>query len=114
MRNKKLQSIDRYSLNINIMLSKRIQTRIQYSCLENPMDKFFFAFCHEGDVICISEVIDISPCPACASSSPAFLMSAGLKFMSGGQESQITVTLLFIDMAGHIPFHTTCEMTVRK
>ena len=39
MRNKKLQSIDRYSLNINIMLSKRIQTRIQYSCLENPMDR---------------------------------------------------------------------------
>ena len=34
-------------------------------------------FCHKGGVICISEVIDISPAisiPACASSSPAFLM----------------------------------------
>ena len=34
-------------------------------------------FYHKGDVICISEVIDISPgilIPACASSSPAFLM----------------------------------------
>ena len=34
-------------------------------------------FLHKGDVICISEVIDISPCnliPACASSSPAFHM----------------------------------------
>ena len=38
---------------------------------------FFFAFCHKGGVICISEVIEISPpilIPACASSSPAFLM----------------------------------------
>ena len=34
-------------------------------------------FCHQGGVICISEVIDISGAiliPACASSSPAFLM----------------------------------------
>ena len=36
-------------------------------------------FCHKGGVICISEVIDISPSnldtsSACASSSPAFLM----------------------------------------
>ena len=38
--------------------------------------QFLFAFCHKGGVICISEVIDISPSliPACASSSPAFLM----------------------------------------
>ena len=39
--------------------------------------KFFFTFCHKGDVISISEVIDISPAiliPACASSSLAFLM----------------------------------------
>ena len=38
---------------------------------------FFFAFCHKSGVICISEVIDISPrnlILACASSSPAFLM----------------------------------------
>ena len=38
---------------------------------------FFFAFCHKGGVICISEVIDISMAvliPACGSSSPAFLM----------------------------------------
>ena len=37
----------------------------------------FFTFYHKGGVICISEVIDISPTiliPACASSSPAFLM----------------------------------------
>ena len=34
-------------------------------------------FCHKGGVICISQVIDISPSnliPACVSSSPAFLM----------------------------------------
>ena len=39
--------------------------------------KFLFTFWHKGGVICISEVIDISPgnlIPACASSSPAFLM----------------------------------------
>ena len=38
---------------------------------------FFFAFCHKGGVICISEIIDIYPeilIPACASSSPAFVM----------------------------------------
>ena len=38
---------------------------------------FFLAFCHKGVVIWISEVIYISPTiliPACASSSPAFLM----------------------------------------
>ena len=37
----------------------------------------FFIFCHKGGVICISEVIDISPSnldSSCASSSPAFLM----------------------------------------
>ena len=36
-----------------------------------------FTFCHKCGVICISEVMDISPViliPACASSSPAFLM----------------------------------------
>ena len=49
MRNKKLQSIDRYSLNIKIMLSKRIQTRIQHSCLENPMDRgVWWATVHGG------------------------------------------------------------------
>ena len=74
----------------------------------------YFAFCDKGGVICMSEVIDISPCPACVSSSPVFLMPSGLKFMSGGQESQITVTLFFIDMVGHIPFHTTCEMNKKK
>ena len=68
---------------------------LQYSCLENAMDRgvwqatvlgvtksqtqlndFTFIFCHKGGVICISEVIDISAIliPACASSSPAFLM----------------------------------------
>ena len=39
--------------------------------------EFLFTFCHKGGVICISEVIDISPTiliPACVSSSPAFLM----------------------------------------
>ena len=39
--------------------------------------EFLFTFCHKGDVICISEVIDISPAiliPTWASSSPAFLM----------------------------------------
>ena len=38
---------------------------------------YSFTFCHKGGVICISEVIDIFPAiliPACASSSPAFLM----------------------------------------
>ena len=34
--------------------------------------QFLFTFCHKGSVICISEVIDISP--VCASSSPAFRM----------------------------------------
>ena len=37
---------------------------------------FFFTFCHKDGVICISEVIDISPSNldcTCASSSPAFL-----------------------------------------
>ena len=37
-----------------------------------------FTFCHKGDVICLLQVIDISPSslliPACASSSPAFHM----------------------------------------
>ena len=41
--------------------------------------QFLFAFCHEDGIICVSEVIDISPgsfsgIPACASSSLAFLM----------------------------------------
>ena len=39
--------------------------------------QFLFTFCHKGGVICISEVIDISPTiliPACVSSSPVFLM----------------------------------------
>ena len=39
--------------------------------------EFLFTFCHKCGVICISEVIDISPgilIPACVSSSPAFLM----------------------------------------
>ena len=38
---------------------------------------FFFVFCHKGGVICIFEIIDILPeilIPACASSSPVFLM----------------------------------------
>ena len=38
---------------------------------------FFFPFCNKGGVICISEVIVISPAnliSACASSSPVFLM----------------------------------------
>ena len=38
---------------------------------------FFFTFCHKGGVICISEVIDISPGNLdshCASSNPAFHM----------------------------------------
>ena len=38
---------------------------------------FFFAFCHKGAVICVSEVIDISPCKLdfnCASSCLAFHM----------------------------------------
>ena len=56
---------------------------LQYSCLENPMDRgawcttvhgdaknrtrlsdfisLHFTFCHKGGVICVSEVIDISP-----------------------------------------------------
>ena len=42
---------------------------------EELSSKFFFTFCHKGGVICVSEVIDISPRnPACASSSPEFLM----------------------------------------
>ena len=37
------------------------------------------------------------------------------KFTFGGRaESYIVVVSLFIDMAGDIPFHTTCEMAVRK
>ena len=39
--------------------------------------KFLFTFCHKGGVICISEVIDISPGnldSSCVSSSPAFLI----------------------------------------
>ena len=39
--------------------------------------QFLFTLCHKGGVICISEVIDISPGnldSSCASSSPAFLM----------------------------------------
>ena len=39
--------------------------------------KFFFTFCHKGGVICISEVIDISPSnldSSVYSSSPAFHM----------------------------------------
>ena len=40
------------------------------------MERYSTSFCHKGGVICISEVIDISAIviPACASSSPAFLM----------------------------------------
>ena len=37
----------------------------------------FFAFCHKGGVVCVSEVINFLPeilIPACASSSPAFHM----------------------------------------
>ena len=40
-------------------------------------DAMIFIFCHKGGVICISEVIDISPSiliAAYASSSPALLM----------------------------------------
>ena len=39
--------------------------------------QFFFTFCHKGDVICVSEVIDIFPAiliSDCVSSSPAFHM----------------------------------------
>ena len=38
--------------------------------------EFLFTFCHKGGVICISEVIDISPgnLDSSVSSSPAFLM----------------------------------------
>ena len=38
---------------------------------------FFFAFCHKGGVICVSEVIEFLLAiliPACASSSPSFRM----------------------------------------
>ena len=42
------------------------------------------------------------------------LVSMAQKFMSGGLESWIAVTSLLIDMARDIPFHTTCEMIVRK
>ena len=47
-----------------------------FTLLFHPhQETFLFAFCHKGGVICISEVIDISPLiPGCASSSPAFLM----------------------------------------
>ena len=39
--------------------------------------KSLFTLCHKGGVICISEVVDMSLAiliPACASSSPVFLM----------------------------------------
>ena len=36
------------------------------------------------------------------------------KFTFGGLGLQKIVAYLFIGMTGDIPFHTTCEMTVRK
>ena len=43
----------------------------------NGVGGHFFTSCHKGGVICISEVIDISPSnliPACASTKLAFCM----------------------------------------
>ena len=59
--------------NLDSIFGEGNGTPLQYSCLANPMDGGAW---HKGGVICISEVIDISPSliPACASSSPAFLM----------------------------------------
>ena len=59
---------------LNVVLSQLFHSPLSLSsggCL------VFFTFCHKGGVICISEVIDISPGnldSSCASSSPAFLM----------------------------------------
>ena len=59
---------------------------------------FLFTFCHKGGVICISEVIDISPGnpdPASASSSPAFLMMYfACKLNKQGDDIQPWRTLL--------------------
>ena len=59
----------------NIMASSpTISWQIDGETMETVRD---FIFCQKGAVICISEVIDISPgilIPACASSSPTFHM----------------------------------------
>ena len=66
--------------NLDSILGEVSGIPLQYSCLENPMDggawwaavhgvwkrrtrlsDFTFTFHHKGGVICISEVIDISP-----------------------------------------------------
>ena len=47
--------------------------------------------------------------------SPCLLFTnMAQKFTLGGPKSQVAVASLFINMAGDIPCHTTCEMTVRK
>ena len=60
---------------ILVFLNVEFQARF-FTLLFHPhQEAFLFAFCHKGGVICISEVVDISPLiPGCASSSLAFFM----------------------------------------
>ena len=43
------------------MLSFKLAFSISFFTLIKKLDQFLFAFCHWGGVICISEIIDISP-----------------------------------------------------
>ena len=72
--------------------------------------EFLFTFCHKGGVICISEVIDISPGnldAACASSSPAFLMMySAYKLNKQGDNKQPWRTLFLFgtSLLFHVQF----------
>ena len=72
--------------------------------------QFFFTFCHKGGVICISEVVDISPTiliPACASSSPAFLMMYSaykLNKQSDNIQLDILIFLFETSLLSHVQF----------
>ena len=70
----------------------------------------FFIFCHKGGVICISEVLIFLPAiliPACASSSPAFLMMySAYKLNKQGDNIQVwwTPFLFRTSLLFHIQF----------
>ena len=69
------QSGDHDLCFLNVALYAKVFTLLFH--IHQEAFYFFFIFCHKGDVICISEVIDISPGnldSSCASYSPAFRM----------------------------------------
>ena len=65
-----------YAKDLNCADHNELWKNLQEMGLDVISSIFLFTFCHKGDIICISEVIDISPIfiTTCASSSLAFLM----------------------------------------